>query len=63
MDAGEKRMFLSPIWIFSMTIVEQEIVHYCRFPNLMYQQLKKTAKRKHVEVFILKNAIPLSVSH
>ena len=63
MDAGEKRMFLSPIWIFSMTIVEQKIVHYCRFPNLMYQQLKKTAKRKHVEVFILKNAIPLSVSH
>ena len=49
MDAREKLIFLSLIRIFSINSVEQNVVHYCRFSNLMYQQLKKIAKGKPVE--------------
>ena len=45
-----------------MIFVQQEIVHYCRFSNLMSLQLEKTTKGKPVEAIHI-NAFPLSGSH
>ena len=62
MEAGQKLIFLSLVRIFSKIFVQQKVVHYCRFSNLMSQKLKKIAKGKPVEA-IFKNAFSMTKSN